>query len=260
ELCGEPDALRLAARERVGAPVEGQIGEADLGEEAEARQDLLERPLGDRRLAALEAERADGPLRVAHGERGELGDRPAREADGARAGVETLAAAGRARALRGELVERRSILAREGLPQDGERARQLGGSLQDQAAVARAEARDRPVEGHAGRAQRAEQAALPGAQLRHLEGHQRAALERARRVEDRLGVEVDGHARAVAGGAGALAAVEREEARIEGLEAEAAGGTEEPLGVEPLAAVCERIAAPQPVQCWTPSLANSRRR
>src|SRR5205823_3271118 len=85
-------------------------------------------------------------------------------------------------------------------------------------------------------------------QLRHLERDQRAGLERARRVEDRLGVVVDGHARADAGRAGALAAVEREEARVEGLEAEAAGGAEEPLGVEPFAPVGERDerAAPEP--------------
>src|SRR5207245_11046139 len=92
-----------------------------------------------------------------------------------------------------------------------------------------------------------QQAALPGAQLRHVEGDQRAGLERARRVEDRRGVEVDGHARAVAGGAGALAAVERAQARVEGLEAEAAGGTEEPPGAEPLAPAGERDerAAPE---------------
>ncbi len=33
ELGGEPDALRLAAGKRIGAPVEGQIGQADFGEE-----------------------------------------------------------------------------------------------------------------------------------------------------------------------------------------------------------------------------------
>src|SRR5207244_3700270 len=52
--------------------------------------------------------------------------------------------------------------------------------------------------------------------------------------------------RALARRAGALAAVEREEARVERLEAEAAGGAEEPLGVEPLAALGQRDQRPAP--------------
>src|SRR5206468_10334545 len=57
------------------------------------------------------------------------------------------------------------------------------------------------------------------------------------RVDDRLGIEHHVDARALARGARPLAAVEGEQARVEGLEAEAAARTEEPLGVEALGAV-----------------------
>src|SRR5439155_222108 len=69
ELRGEPDALPLAPRERVGAPVEGQVREPDLGEEAEARQDLLERPLGDRRFAGRSSATWNGTSAPASSER-----------------------------------------------------------------------------------------------------------------------------------------------------------------------------------------------
>ena len=42
DLAREADALRLAARQRLGAAVEGQVVEADVGEKAEAVADLLD--------------------------------------------------------------------------------------------------------------------------------------------------------------------------------------------------------------------------
>src|SRR5712671_4348231 len=51
DLAGEPDSLRLAARERVRGAVERQIVEADVVEEVEPRNDLVDDFLGDGLLA-----------------------------------------------------------------------------------------------------------------------------------------------------------------------------------------------------------------
>src|SRR5207247_3063011 len=169
-------------------------------------------------LAAVETQRADRPPRVAHGERRELRDRPAREADGAWAGVEPLPAAGRARLLGGELVEPGSLLGPEGFPQDGEGARKVARPLQDEAPLACGEARDRPLERHAGRGERAQQAPLLRAPLRQVPRQERAGRERARRIEDQRGIDVDEGPRPVARRAGALTAVEGEETRVEAPE------------------------------------------
>ena len=50
ELHGEPDALRLAAREGGGGAVEPQVSETDLAEEVEPGYELREHVVGDRRL------------------------------------------------------------------------------------------------------------------------------------------------------------------------------------------------------------------
>ena len=51
ELGGEPNALRFAAGKRVGAPVEGQIRQADFGEEIQALLNLPENFIGHRLVA-----------------------------------------------------------------------------------------------------------------------------------------------------------------------------------------------------------------
>jgi hypothetical protein len=51
DLRGEPDALRLAAGERRGAALERQVVEADVDEEAEPLDDLLDHAAGDLLLA-----------------------------------------------------------------------------------------------------------------------------------------------------------------------------------------------------------------
>ena len=54
DLRGQPDALRLAARERGAGAVEGEVVEAHVGEEAEAVADLLVDHAGDGHLALAE--------------------------------------------------------------------------------------------------------------------------------------------------------------------------------------------------------------
>ena len=64
DLGGQPDPLRLAAGQRAGRPVEGEVVEADVEQEAEPLVDLLEHPLGDLLLAVGQLERRAGTRRV----------------------------------------------------------------------------------------------------------------------------------------------------------------------------------------------------
>ena len=54
DLAGEADALALAARQRAAGAVEVEIVEADIVEEAEPLDDLLQDALGDRVLLVAE--------------------------------------------------------------------------------------------------------------------------------------------------------------------------------------------------------------
>jgi hypothetical protein len=56
DLGGQPDALGLAAGQRARRPVQRQVVEADVEQEAEAGVDLLEHPLGDLPFAVAELE------------------------------------------------------------------------------------------------------------------------------------------------------------------------------------------------------------
>src|SRR2546425_7080587 len=121
ELRRQADALGLAARERVGTPIERQIAETDLAEETETREDLLERALGHRRVAGVEAERAHRVFRVGDGEPRELRDPLAVQPDGAGARVQPLAGARVARTLDRERLEVAAVAGLETLAEDGQR-------------------------------------------------------------------------------------------------------------------------------------------
>ena len=64
DLGGEPDPLRLAARQRGGRPVEREVVEPHVEQEAEAGVDLLEDEPGDRHvpLGQVEVEQVLGQL------------------------------------------------------------------------------------------------------------------------------------------------------------------------------------------------------
>jgi hypothetical protein len=68
DLRREPDPLRLAARERLGAAVEAQVVEADVVEELEARADLADHLVGDLGLGAGEREVLEPGQRLAQRE------------------------------------------------------------------------------------------------------------------------------------------------------------------------------------------------
>ena len=82
DLAGQPDAMGLAARERGGGPIQGQVSDTHGVEEAEPRQDLGQQALRHRLLARLERERGEGPDRFRHGQPDELRDRAVAQADG----------------------------------------------------------------------------------------------------------------------------------------------------------------------------------
>jgi hypothetical protein len=77
DLCGEPDALRLAARERAGAAVEAQIVEPDAEEQFQAATNLFQHMApgvrttagglhgGEKRLQLVEVELPDLEDRLA---------------------------------------------------------------------------------------------------------------------------------------------------------------------------------------------------
>ena len=74
DLGGQADALGLAAGQGAGGPVQGEVVQAHLLQEAEAFGDLLEDAAGDLGLAGGEFqgdEPAQGP---GHGEAGDLAD------------------------------------------------------------------------------------------------------------------------------------------------------------------------------------------
>src|SRR5947199_12008 len=136
------------APERVGAPVERQVAEPHPAEEAETREDLLECALGDRRVAGAETQRAHRAFGVGDGQARELRDPVAVQADGPRARVQPLAAAGLARPLGREGAEVAAVARLEALAEDGESPIV---AVEDRAALAGAELGDRAVERYARR-------------------------------------------------------------------------------------------------------------
>ena len=96
DLRREADALGLAAGEGAGGAVEVQVIEADVVEETEALDDLLQDALGDRLLLVAEVGGHVGEEgeRVDHAEAGGVGDVLARDLDRQRLGLEAGAVAG----------------------------------------------------------------------------------------------------------------------------------------------------------------------
>src|SRR5690606_13641290 len=93
DLACEPDALRLAAGQRVGAAVEREIAEPDVDEEADAVGDLRDDLLGHLAAPAGDLEACEELERVRDAEPADLGQRLVVDEDVARRGVETRAAA-----------------------------------------------------------------------------------------------------------------------------------------------------------------------
>ena len=93
ERGGQLNALRLAAGERGGKAVEGEVFQADRVEKSEPLANLFEDRAGDLLLHGREPQRAEELLGLGDGERGGLADIQAVDADAARLGPQALAAA-----------------------------------------------------------------------------------------------------------------------------------------------------------------------
>jgi hypothetical protein len=78
DLRGQADALRLAARERLGAAVQAQVVEAHVVQEFQAQADLAHHLVGDVGLGAAQLERLEPGERIAQREVAQLEDRHAR--------------------------------------------------------------------------------------------------------------------------------------------------------------------------------------
>ena len=74
DLGREPDPLRLAAGQRPGRPVEGEVVEADVEQEVEPLVDLLEDPLADLLLARGQVEAAQEVGGLVDRQRADVGD------------------------------------------------------------------------------------------------------------------------------------------------------------------------------------------
>ena len=102
DLRGEPDPLCLAPGQRARGPVQRQVVQADVEQEAQPGLHLLEHPPGDRGLAGVEQHPVEELRAVGHRHRRDLGDRlvallAVRQRDGQDLGLEPCALAGRAR-------------------------------------------------------------------------------------------------------------------------------------------------------------------
>ena len=246
DLGGQADALRLAARQRAGGAVEGQVVEAHRGEEAEAVGDLLQDLGGDVLLALGQRERAEPGERVLDRERHHLDDVAVADAHRERLAPQPPAAAVGARGHRHEALdlgaalervglavealehldqplERGAVLPQRALADELEVELLLAGAEQDRVPHLLGQALPRLGEGepHRGR-QRLELApAERGPAL--LDDRDGAVRERALGVDDELlGVDLLDDAEAGARRAGALRRVEREQPRRQLGEREAA--------------------------------------
>ena len=96
DLAGEADPLALAAGEAGGGAVQGQVGEAHVEQEAQARADLLEELGRDLRVRPLELQPVEEGEGVRHGEGGDVRDRLPRDLHAQGLGADAAALARRA--------------------------------------------------------------------------------------------------------------------------------------------------------------------
>jgi len=235
DLAGQADAVGLAAAERGGGPIQRQVADAHRVQEAQAGKDLGQQPLRHRLLARLEGQRPELRHRLRHRQPHEVGDGPIAQSHGQALRAQARAAALRARRLRQvrsqvveglaalrrgrDLVRGRGVETEEGLraaSQVGQHAREARVALQQYLLGAPRELRERRLQREAQPlrqllqrfAHQARTVALPG-----MDGsiQERPVLVRHHPAH----VDVPARAQAVAGGAGAVGAVERERARAQ---------------------------------------------
>jgi hypothetical protein len=237
-LSRQPDALRLAARERGRAAVQGQVAQAHGVEEAQALLDLSEQLLADLLLGAPQAQAAEELQAPLDRERGELVDvlapEPHRQGRGAEAG----AVAGGAGRPAAEALEGLVVGEVPDVPHGGEDAAPLPGAdvlagvrlahglvgvvdaLAQEQRLLHAVRLVSPGQGEIGPGDPGDLAhdvvgdAGEGQLLLVAEGQQRLGQGTVG-VDHQLQLEVHQLAQPLAGRAGALGCVEAEQARLE---------------------------------------------
>ncbi len=105
DLGREPDALRLAARQRSGRPVEREVVQADVDEELQPLVDLLEHAGGDGGVAIREPQSPQHVGRLADRQGGDVGDAVVLDGDGQGDGLQPRAGAGSTGHLAHEALE-----------------------------------------------------------------------------------------------------------------------------------------------------------
>ena len=260
DLAREPDALRFAARERVGGAVEREVVESDVDEELQPVRDLAHDLFRYRLPPTVEGQLFEELLRILQGQRAHLVDGPVGDPHVARFRPEPRAVARRA-GLRVQVL-RELFLQRDGvgLPVAPLQVRDdaFEGMLARELLAALAQVGEahlllaRAVEHHLlrGRWQLLEgrlqvEAVVTRERLQHLKiemvapvpAFDRARSERqVRKGDDALGVEKGDGTEAVALGAGAHRIVEREEPRFQFGQRIAADRARELRGEKVLAA------------------------
>ena len=260
DLGGQPDPLRLAAGQRRRRPVQRQVVQADVEQEAEPGVDLLEHPPGDL-LSRSDSSSASSSLASSPiGSAAVVGDRPAVHRDGQRHRLEPGAVAGRAGHLAHELGEPLPAGVALGLgvpPLDvGDRALEVGVvrplpavpvlvpdvhlvvvAVQQRLAGRGRQPGPRRVDAEPERvAERLDQPHEVVADVPAAPGADRAVGQRPGRVgDDQLRVDLHLGAEAGAVRAGAPGRVERERPRLELVERQVVVQAGQVLGVHPLA-------------------------
>ena len=247
DLAREPDALRFAAGERLGAAIERQVVEPHVDQEPQAVRDLAHEPPGDLAAPAFHPQLAEIAQRLGDRQRGDLRQRVPADVDVARRLVEPAAAAvgaGPGAAILAEFLAHRRRLGLAVAPLEV-RQDALPGMAAPRAAAARVEvaeldalvaaAPQQHVPDHLGQVaprgldveavvlrERLDQLEIVG--VAAIPATYRAARKRQCRVDDdpaRIEVLLD--AKSAAGAAGSGRIVEREQPRLEFHEAVAAG-------------------------------------
>ncbi len=232
---GQVDALRLAARQRRRQPVQRQVVQADVAEEAQPLDDLAQHLVGNRGVLLAKRERAEELLRLADRHRRGAVDGLARHAHVARLAAQPRAAAVRARQVAAIAAQEHAdvhlvLLALEPREEPADARVVAAVALDDDAALLVGEILPGRVEPDV----QPLGVALERGQLRAVV---RLGPRLDRAAANRLGlvghhqveVELDDVAEAVAGRARAKRVVEREQPRLRVLVQDVAPAALEPL-------------------------------